>query len=252
MTGCVAWPDSFEFVSVAGDTQTEVLEDLRDAVRYRAWICALAEPWLGDAPVEIGSGVGDYAEEWARPDRLVTASDARPSRVAELERRFRDSPLVRVQHLVAPTSRRGEHSAVVAINVLEHIEDDVEALRSFRDLLAPDGHVVVFVPAFPALMSDFDGKVGHVRRYRRASLAASLDAAGFDPLVLHHVNAPGFFAWFLIMRLLGGRPRRGILLKAFEALVPVLSRVEGWHRPPFGQSLFAVARPRDVGRGVPA
>jgi hypothetical protein len=46
------------------DVQSRVLEDLSKAVNYRRWLAGLAAPYLGDDPIEIGAGNGDYAVEW--------------------------------------------------------------------------------------------------------------------------------------------------------------------------------------------
>lgn len=58
----------------------------------------------------------------------------------------------------------GAHSAFVSINVLEHIADDVAALRSARSLVRPGGFVISFVPAFPFATSRYDLEIGHLRR----------------------------------------------------------------------------------------
>lgn len=240
-------------VGVTGDTelQTHVLEELRDAHRYRAWVSDLAEPWLGDRPLEVGSGIGDYAAEWRRDGRSFTASEADPVRLAALRRRFAGDDRVEVRELHAPVDEDADHSAVVAINVLEHIEQDAEALRAFARLVAPGGYVVLFVPAFPAAFSRFDAEVGHERRYTRATLQAALAQAGLSTVVLHHVNAPGLVAWFVGMRLLGLRPRSGPALRLYDrTVVPVARWIESRVQPPFGQSLFAVAQV--TGRPRPA
>jgi SAM-dependent methyltransferase len=67
---------------------------------------------------------------------------------------------------------------VTAFDVVEHIADDVAALRMFRRVLAPGGRLVLTVPAFPVLWSQHDDYSGHHRRYRRAGLARALHAAG--------------------------------------------------------------------------
>ena len=222
--------------------QHGVLETLSSAVNYRRWVCDLAEPWLGEDPLEVGSGIGDHAAEWARPGRKITVSETDPDLLTALRVRFADDPGVAVRELTLPPTTPGGHSAVVALNVLEHVADDLAALRGMRDLVRPGGHVVLFVPAFPLAMSRFDREVGHHRRYRRGSLARLLVTAGLEVRRLHHVNAPGLIAWLLLMRLGRGRPSEGPALAAFERLVPVLRRVEARVPPPFGQSLFAVGR----------
>lgn len=232
--------------AVQGDTglQSEVLEDLVEARNYRRWLVDLAVPHLGDDPLEIGSGLGHYAADWAAAGLpRFTASEADPGRLAELRARFGGHPLVRVRELAVPIQETAGHSAVVACNVLEHIPDDVGALQAFAGLVRPGGAVVLLVPAFPSAMSRFDLAIGHQRRYRAASLRAALQAAGLRVERLHHVNAVGLLAWYVMVKALRGRPQAGPALTAYDrGVVPWLRRLEARRPPPFGQSLFAVAR----------
>jgi Methyltransferase domain len=84
--------------------------------------------------------------------------------------------------------------AAYTLNVLEHIDDDVGALRSLHGLLASDGTLVVYVPAFQSLYTAMDRKVGHVRRYRRRELIEKVTAAGFDVQWCAYADSLGFFA----------------------------------------------------------
>jgi SAM-dependent methyltransferase len=231
--------------AVEGDTvlQSEVLEDLAEAVNYRHWLVDLAVPFLIGPTLEVGSGIGLYAAHWADRGVAITASEADQQRLEKLRTRFAGDPRVKVRELSVPIATRADYAAVVAYNVLEHIPDDVGALRAFGGLLAEGGAVVLVVPALPALMSRFDRSIGHQRRYRRIELAAVLAEAGLEVEVLRHVNLPGVPAWFVGMRLLGMSPRAGAMLRAWDRLVvPVARRLERRWTPPVGQSLFAVAR----------
>jgi SAM-dependent methyltransferase len=212
------------------------------AQNYIDWLAGLADPHLGDHPLEVGAGLGDYVERWARPGRVVTASEADPDRLAVLHRRFRGRPDVVVRELTAPIEETGDHTAVVALNVLEHIEDDVAVLRSFGGLVRPGGRVVLLVPAFMVAMSDFDRAVGHHRRYTRATLHRALAEAGLRPLESHYVNAVGLVGWIVLMRLLHRRTDETPLAFFDRRVVPTMRRVESRVHPPFGQSLFSVAQ----------
>jgi SAM-dependent methyltransferase len=225
--------------------QDAVLEDLGTAVHYIDWLASLCEPWLGDRPIEVGSGTGDYADRWRRSDRSLTLSEADPDRLEALAQRFATTPDVATRLLTAPVTERADYTAAVALNVLEHIEADIEALRSFAGLVRPGGHVVVIVPAFQIAMSDFDRQIGHARRYRRADLRRRLEQAGLEPVTVHYVNALGLLGWLVLIRLLRGRPKDGLPLRVFDRfIVPVLRRVERRRPPPFGQSVLAVGRVR--------
>jgi 2-polyprenyl-3-methyl-5-hydroxy-6-metoxy-1,4-benzoquinol methylase len=230
---------------VLGDSalQSQVLDDLSDAENYRTWQATLALPYLGDDPLEIGSGNGDFAALLADRGVSITASEADRDRLAGLRHRFADDPRVTVQELAVPITKTGHHTAVVAFNVLEHIPDDVQALRTFAELVRPGGQVVLFVPAFEIAMSPFDRAVGHQRRYTRDGLRSVLTAAGLDVQKAHYVNAIGLPAWIVGMRLLKMTPKSGTGLSAWDRFViPAMQRIEARRTPPFGQSVFAVAQ----------
>jgi SAM-dependent methyltransferase len=127
--------------------------------------------------------------------------------------------------------------------VLEHIDDDVAILRELRDLLAPDGKVVLFVPAHRLLYSRFDRMIGHFRRYERSTLRATIGAAGLEPEVLRFVNPVGAVGWFVIAKLLGRVPTSPGAIRFFDRrAVPILRRLDRFVRLPFGQSIVCVAR----------
>jgi SAM-dependent methyltransferase len=232
-----------------GDTalQSEVLEELSEAVNYRAWLVALTLPYLEPHPgchaIEIGSGTGDYALAYADAGVHVTASEADLSRLAALRSRFSTDERIDVRELRVPLDVDGDYDAVVALNVLEHIPDDVAGLQSFARLVRPGGNVVLVVPAFPIAMSRFDRAIGHQRRYRKASLQQAITRAGLHVEALRYVNAPGLLAWVVGMRVLRMRPGSGPVLHVWDRhVIPVVRRREQRKEPRFGQSILAVAR----------
>jgi hypothetical protein len=232
---------------VTGDSplQSAVLEDLSEAVRYRRWLAALARPYLGEHPIEVGSGTGDYAVEWVRHVGRFTATEAEESRLRTLRDRFAGHTAIAIRRLMlgeATGDGYSEHSAAVAYNVLEHIPDDVAALRHMAALVRPGGAVVLIVPAFPSAMSRFDLDIGHQRRYTRAGLRAVLGDAGLAVERLRYVNPIGLLAWYVIVKGLDRTPRDGAALRLYDRWVIPVARALDRVPAPFGQSVFAVAR----------
>ena len=230
---------------VEGNTgvQTEVLGDPVQETNCRRWLVVLALPHLGDNSIEVGSGLGHYAAE--RPEVCEarwTASEADQSRLAALKERFRGHQTVRVRKMSVPIDETAEHSSVVAYNGLEHISDDVAALRAFAGVPRPRGALVLVVPAFPSAMSRFDLQIGHKRGDRKRSLRAAVDAAGLRVEVLDHINCIGMLGRFVLIKGFRGRPHAGRALIAYDrGVVPWLRPAEAGVKPPLGQSLFLVA-----------
>jgi SAM-dependent methyltransferase len=224
----------------------------------------LARPHLGSCPIEIGSGTGDYALEWAGAVAALTATEADEGRLEALRARFATHSVIKVRHLRlsgAGAGRGGDeigsfarethqpgagatdaHSALVALNVVEHIPDDVGALRAAARMVRPGGAVVLVVPAFPSAMSRFDVMIGHQRRYTRASLGAALAGAGLTVETLRYVNPLGLLNWYVTVKALRMTPRNGPALRLYDRLVVPVARLVDRAPMPFGQSVFAVAR----------
>ncbi len=231
---------------VAGDSplQSRVLESLTSIVNYQEWLTDLALPYLGDHPIELGSGNGDYAQRWLDLGvPAITVSELDASRLAGLQERFTNDTRVEVREIdVAQPAGRG-YSALVAFNVLEHLEDDVAALRGACELVKADGQVVMFVPAFNFAYGRFDKQVGHFRRYTKASLRDAYENAGLEVVDIRYVNMPGLASWFVGVRLLRMTVSDSALVRLWDRVItPRARKFEAKRRPPFGQSLLAVGR----------
>lgn len=224
--------------------QLRVLEALESARRYNRWVADLTLPFLGEHPLEIGSGIGVSAELWLESGLpALTATEVDAGSLRRLHERFEHDPRVTVTTLDLEDAPDADHSAVVALNVLEHIADDAAALRGAARLVRPGGRIVIFVPAFPFAAGRFDRLIGHHRRYTIETISRAYTEAEIDLESVHYVNAPGLAAWFFGVRVLGLVPGDGILLRAWDRLViPVARTLEAHWRPPFGQSVLAVGR----------
>jgi hypothetical protein len=129
---------------------------------------------------------------------------------------------------------------------VEHIDDHVGALRSMAGLVRPGGYIVLVCPAFPFAMSPVDIATGHVRRYTRRSMTAALTEAGLEVIDLRYANSLGLLCYYAFTTLLRKQPSKGVTMTFYDRrLVPVVRFAERLiKRPPFGQSVIAVARVR--------
>ena len=235
---------------IRGDRQIQcdVLVALAECQNHRKWFAGFAKPYLGEHPIEIGSGLGDYALEWIPSVEKYTATDADPALLGELKKHMARYPNVTVRQLLLPTDERADHSCLVSYNVLEHIDDHVGALQSMARLVRPEGYIVLVCPAFPFAMSPVDVATGHVRRYTKRSMRKALTDAGLEPVQVRYANSLALICYYGFTSVLKKQPSTGGTMSFYDRLVvPVvrfLERLAGDH-PPFGQSVVAVARVKE-------
>jgi SAM-dependent methyltransferase len=131
--------------------------------------------------------------------------------------------------------------SVVCVNVLEHIADDGEALRVFREVLVPGGRVIIFVPAVQAAYGPLDAELGHHRRYSKSSLARSFAAGGLNVAVLRYTNPIGLAGWMYNSKILKTRAHSLAQVRLFDRLVaPWALPLERLIPPPIGLSLIGI------------
>lgn len=222
------------------------LEDTSGAnqVRYRAYQKELIEPYCGPSVLEVGAGLGEFAAQFRGLTRHVV-TDVDPDAVAAMAARFADRPEVEARRFDLSEGALDLDkpvSTVVAINVLEHIEDDSGALRALSSMVEPGGRIVLWVPGYQQLYGDFDRAVGHFRRYTPATLSAAIEGAGLRAEGVKPVNLLGGIAWWLTVRRGGvGTPNPKLVRIYDRFVVPVTRTVERRLTPPFGQSVIGVA-----------
>jgi glycosyltransferase involved in cell wall biosynthesis len=214
---------------------------------YNAWLHARFDSFLGRRILEVGSGVGNQTRFFDDRERVV-ASDIEPHYVRELRAKYEGRSNVRIGSFRFPLSLpdaadlAGEKvDTVVCLNVLEHIEDDRGTLAGFAQVLPAGGHLVLLVPAMPALYGTLDVYLRHFRRYDRNALEALVVGAGFAVEEIRYLNRPGVLGWWLNSKILKRRVLPKGQLSAFRAILPFL-KLEEKRAPSFGMSLLVLAR----------
>ena len=81
--------------------------------------------------------------------------------------------------ITAPPFADGSFDCVLALDVIEHVDDDIGILTSLFQVMKPGGHLIITVPAFQALWSEHDEINRHKRRYRGPHLRRLIEEAGF-------------------------------------------------------------------------
>jgi SAM-dependent methyltransferase len=220
-------------------------EALRHAHNYRKALIEEFGPYLRGTVIEVGAGIGQITEMISRARGVseVVAVEPEAGFCRELAQRLPGLRLVcGTVDLLPPATQAG---AIVCVNVLEHIREDAAELKKYRALLQQQGGVLcLFVPARQEIYAPMDRDFGHHRRYSRPELRAKLIEAGFEVQRLDYYNWLGYFAWWFNFCLLKKRAFNAEAVKFYDGvLFPAVHWMESrLCRPPFGQSLLAVAK----------
>lgn len=218
---------------------------MAEAKYYFAWQSRLVLREAGQRIVEVGCGAGNFTPHLLERE-IVIAVDENVACVEQIRGRLgnRRNLETVAADVCSPAFRalaRFTPDTCVCLNVLEHIEDDVEALRSMSAVLSGNGAIILIVPAFTCLYGPIDSNLGHYRRYTRRSLQQAAESAGLRVRKAHYMNLPGFAGWWLNARILKREKQSAAQIRFFDrwAVRPV-AWLEERIRPPFGQSLFMV------------
>jgi|APSaa5957512622_1039677.scaffolds.fasta_scaffold126571_1 2-polyprenyl-3-methyl-5-hydroxy-6-metoxy-1,4-benzoquinol methylase len=226
---------------------------MQEAQNYYRWIVSVLSPYLGENILDIGSGYGAHLVNLLPLGKLVTSIEISTESVAFLDQRFAEYDNYQAMqgefgnHLVMDMLDRKGFDTISCLNVLEHIEDDLNALRQMHTLLSPQSGVLLLqVPAHAWLYGSLDSQAGHFLRYQKAPLRQKLVQAGFEVLKVDYFNSISALAWFVNARILKQELHAGGVnsqIRLYDRyLLPIFRVIESIIPLPFGQSLIAVAR----------
>ncbi len=228
-----------------------ILQAVRRARKFNRWLFSEIEPYVGDEVLEAGCGIGNLTEMMLDRKRLV-AVDFEDFYIERLQQAYGHLAnfSVRKTDLLDPrqieTATEGQpFDTIISLNVVEHIEDDISALKNMYDGLKPGGRAIILVPNDPSNFTDVDETLGHYRRYTRQILSNALEEAGFDVVKAWGFNRVGGLGWRVSGKLLGKKTLSPGQMTIFELIVPLVKLLE--HIPFHSHnSVIAVGeKPRD-------
>jgi len=224
---------------------SQILGRLSRAPRFNAWMADTVRPFCGHRVLEIGSGTGNLTRRLIPRDAYV-ASDVNPLYLQTLRALTVDRPYLGVAQTDVTQGSSfprvdGSFDTVVCLNVIEHVDDDVGAIRNIRDVLALDGRAIILVPQGPEMFGTLDEVLGHRRRYTEATLRKAVADAGLEVERIVRFNRVGSPAWWLNGKLMRRRTFGLLQIKVLNLLTPLFRLVDAvLPFPPL--SIIAIAR----------
>ncbi|MCK4857149.1 MAG: class I SAM-dependent methyltransferase [candidate division Zixibacteria bacterium] len=229
------------------------LQTIARSDNFCNWMYSQIRPFLHGNILEIGSGVGSYSQRVIAdfPDSQVVLSDIDEGYVETLGAQYAARNNVRAVRLdLANPPRRADFAAIrvpihsaFALNVMEHIADDVAAFNNIYELLQPAGTYVVLVPAHMFLYNAIDKAIDHYRRYNRRLMRKKIAQTGFRIERMFYFNFLSILGWYVNGNILKKELINEQAMGLFNKFVPLLKVIEKYIlRQSVGLSLITVLR----------
>lgn len=138
--------------------------------------------------IDVGCGTGANVAALAQSYRCLGLDESSQA-IAHARARFPNVEYVCEAGVGARADRFASASAVLLMDVLEHVEDDFALLSQVLALVQPGAHVLITVPADPSLWTQHDESFGHWRRYDAERLRATWRGLAVETRLLSYYNA---------------------------------------------------------------
>ncbi len=240
-------PERYQKITKFDSTLVENMEILSSMNKYYQWVSGLMNDYVGDRVFDIGCGNGNLTLFFIdRP--FIMGLDYSEDYIKAFNERFMgkdnvDSVVVDMSDKKAVRGlKEYKPDTLITMNTFEHIKDDQYALDNAYEILEKGGRLVSVVPAMELLYSILDFEGGHYRRYTKKELSTKLRKAGFKIEKLFYLNLTGAVGWFIVHVLMKKRLYSQKAFSIYNLCVPLFKFAERIIHPPFGLSVFFVAR----------
>lgn len=241
----------FKEIDVVG---AETLAVISAANAFNEWTFQRIQPFCQGKILEIGSGVGNISQYFLAAGQQLHLSDVRPQYCQTLENNFAAYPnCLGITQLdwVAPDFEQqyahliGQFDTIFSLNVLEHLQQDAQALHNAQLLLQPKGKLLILVPSYQWLYNQLDENLDHYRRYTTQSLGQLMQAQGFHLLHQEYFNFMGIFAWFISGYLQGNQQIPAGQMSLYNTFVPLFKFLDALVFKRMGLSTIVVGERKE-------
>lgn len=213
------------------DSSTENLLVSKSAVNFNDWMYSEIVPFLSGDILEIGSGLGTFSDKIVRDffNNKIILSDINSGYLSSLKHKFKNFNNVNSIEFDWGTGRYDpsiKADSIFALNVLEHIEDDMLALENAYKILNDGGKLIILVPCHKFLFNSLDVTAAHFRRYSKKEINEKVGRTNFKVVEMKYFNFFSIFGWYINGNIFKKPLLNKGSVKLFDFLVPVFKIIE--------------------------
>ncbi|MBN8565953.1 MAG: class I SAM-dependent methyltransferase [Flavobacteriales bacterium] len=224
----------------------ETLHVIEKANKFNRWMYETIKPFCKGKILEIGCGIGNISEFFIQDSQDIVLSDLRENYLEIVSKKF-TNPTIKI-NLIDPEFDTkydeiiGTFDTVFALNVIEHIEDDKQAIANCKKLLKKGGNLIILVPAYQFLFNNFDKELEHFRRYTRKKIETVIAENHLEIVNSFYFNFIGIIGWYVSGSILKKKTIPENQMGLFNLLVPVFRWADKIILNKIGLSVICVSK----------
>lgn len=221
------------------------LNVIEKADYFNEWMYNTISPNCNGKILEIGSGIGNISQFFIKENKDIILSDLRDNYCEILKEKYTNQvlkiDLVHPNFDIEYSELLESFDSVFALNVVEHIENDITAIANCKKLLKIGGTLTILVPAYQWLYCDFDVELEHFRRYTKTNLNAIINKNQMQIKNTFYFNVIGILGWFWTGKILKKKTIPEGQMGLFNLLVPIFKLADFFTLRKIGLSVICVS-----------
>jgi 2-polyprenyl-3-methyl-5-hydroxy-6-metoxy-1,4-benzoquinol methylase len=209
---------------------SKMLARLYGAHRFNGWLAETIQPFVGQNVLEIGAGGGRVMVKLI-PRKTYIATDINPLHIHLMRHLKEDKPYLSVDYLDLKdisgfADKHQPFDTIICLDVIEHMDDDGQAMNNIAELLEKDGRAIVLVPHMQSFYGTLDKVLGHRRRYSKQALTQLAESTGLTVEKILTFNRASSIPWWLNGKLLRRKSFGFMQITTLNLITPLLKRVD--------------------------
>lgn len=216
------------------------LEHFDNSSNFRLYQYDLIKDYLTGYAAEVGPGNGECLEIYRDKFSKIDLYEPSKPLFKKLELKFKNYKNIFFRNEIFK-KKENTYNTIIYLDVLEHIKHDKLEIENAFHSLKPGGKLVLNVPAFQHLFSNFDKDVNHYRRYNKKEIFSLVQDLNYSYCVMKYYDSIGYIL-SILSKLFSNDYKKNFSnkIKIWNFLIPVSRILDKLLFNLFGKSLLII------------
>ena len=218
------------------------LENFDHAYKYRSYQFNLIKKYINGKIAEVGAGNGGYIKNYIKLVNKVHIYEPSNNLYKNLKKKFRKNKKVFTYNKEFKI-KKNYYDTIFYLDVIEHIKNDKKEIKKAYDSLRKNGNLVINVPAFQHLYSQFDKDVGHYKRYNKKDFDKIFQLLNINKFEYIYYDCVGYLLSLMSKLLLSNYKKNfANKIKFWDSIIWLSKIIDIMLLNSFGKSLIVIIK----------